>query len=378
MRVAVCGVDFGWGSAGTLIAIVKALKARAGDDVEVFGLGTSLGQRIFPSGLVSSWIDADTRQPGALEGTLRELEPDGGLVVLDPEAADEFEAAGCPVVYVDSLPYLWTEHDRMPTRVTRYCAQRSVPVPARARQVLDRFRPLVWVEPIVAPGITERTTTEIDRETAVVNVGGIHSPLADASGAASYLAVVLPPVAEALVGMGVRTLLLAGNVAPEDVPRVAGLAVERIAAPQSEFFAAVDRARYVLTSPGLNTLLELASRRPSAVVLPPQNLSQFYHHWHVASVLGPEFTVGWPDKVVTAHDIRTWHDAGEEFAVGQIYEVIRRAAVRPRAIHDDLRDNVVRALAACSERPSALEALASSSRGAQQVADVFVAVLAGR
>jgi hydroxymethylcytosylglucuronate/cytosylglucuronate synthase len=377
MRAAVCGVDFGWGSAGTLIAILKALKARGGDDVEVLGVGTSLGQRIFPSGLVSSWIDADAKQPGALEGMLRDLDPDGGLVVLDPEAADEFEAAGCPVVYVDSLPYLWTEHDRMPTRVTRYCAQRSVPVPPRAQQVLDRFRPLVWVEPIVAPGVAERFMTEVDRETAVINVGGIHSPLADASGAASYLAVVLPPAAEALVGMGVRRLLLAGNVAPQDVPRVA-LAVECIAAPQSEFFAAVDRAGYVLTSPGLNTLLELASRRRSAVVLPPQNLSQFYHHWHVASVLGPEFAVGWPDKVVTAPDIRTWHDAGEEFAVEQIYEVIRRAAARPRAIHDDLRDNVVRALAACSERPSALKALASSSRGAQQVADVFLAVLAGR
>jgi hydroxymethylcytosylglucuronate/cytosylglucuronate synthase len=185
--------------------------------------------------------------------------------------------------------------------------------------------------------------------------------------------------AEALVGVGVRKLLVAGNVFAQDVPSVvAGLPVQLIAAPQSEFFAAVDRAGWLLTSPGLTTLLEMAARRLSAVVLPPQNLSQFHHHLHVASVLDPVFAADRPTEVVSAEDVRGWHDQGEEFAVARIYHAIRRAARQPRVIHDELRDSVRQALAACAERPGALKALAPSTRGAQQVANAFFEVVAAR
>src|SRR4051794_32111648 len=101
--VVVAGVEFGWGSAGKLDAILEELR-RMGD-VRVVVLGTRLGRPVLGAAPVEAWYEDWPLEDGELHQLLQKHGVTAGLVVLDPAAADRLESAGVPTVYVDSIPY---------------------------------------------------------------------------------------------------------------------------------------------------------------------------------------------------------------------------------------------------------------------------------
>lgn len=102
--------------------------------------------------------------------------------------------AGCPTVYVDSLPFLWTPADPIPTDVAAYCAQRCQELPAPAAAALEGVKNLRWVEAIVP---TPTQPAPLHRASlAVINVGGLAAP--GSSAAQDYLNLVLDPAIDAL------------------------------------------------------------------------------------------------------------------------------------------------------------------------------------
>ncbi|MBC3840472.1 hydroxymethylcytosylglucuronate/cytosylglucuronate synthase [Streptacidiphilus sp. 4-A2] len=365
LRILVVGVDFGWGSAGKLSSILSAL--RAGTPAEITGIGTRLGRPVFGEGLLNSWEECDVGDPADIRRVVRAVRPDVALVVLDPHAATALEAAGCPVVYVDSLPFLWTSHDPVPFDVSVYCAQRTLPLPGPAAQVMASVANLRWVEPIVGRAVgREHVGADARRGHALINVGGLHSPFSG-PGDSSYLDLVLSAALTALASSGITDVVITGNVdaaalsLPEGLPRpVVG------PQPHHRFLTLLESAEVVLTSPGLTTILELAAMGRTAALLPPQNLSQVLNAELVAARCDPSFVVGWPQWMLARDTVARWHARGEDHAVERIQSRITGVARSPvdraragRAITDGLR----KALSASAAPGRSFSALTPKATG---------------
>ncbi|MER5974289.1 hydroxymethylcytosylglucuronate/cytosylglucuronate synthase [Streptomyces sp. NPDC002055] len=377
LRILASGVNFGWGSAGKLSSVLRALGSRA--ELEVTGIGTELGRPVLGGLGIARWRTVDASDAAAVDALVAELAPDLALVVLDPELATALQSAGCPVIYVDSLPFLWTEHDPVPGDVELYCAQRTLPLPPAAESALGRVRNLTWVPPIVpdSAGLSraalraENTATGRDAGLAVLNLGGLHSPVTGSTDD-SYQRLVLGPALEALSAVGVERVVITGNLAPDTVvPSPGSMTVDVRRCAHDEFVELLLRAGRIMTSPGLTTVLEIAAVGRSAVLLPPQNLSQVLNGDLVEHACSAQLRTSWPLQVLTRASIDAWHREGEEYAV----ERIRARLATACANH--LRDIVTRELTTDLEKGLALLAdgapsfarIAQDFGGAERVAE---------
>lgn len=321
LRILVSGVNFGWGSAGKLSSVLRALRSRT--DLEVTGIGTELGRPVLADLGIARWRTVDASDAAQVDALVAELAPDLALVILDPALATALQGAGCPVVYVDSLPFLWTEHDPLPVDVELYCAQRTLPLPPAAESALGGVRNLTWVPPIVpdsaglarAASRAESGAVGRDAGLAVLNLGGLHSPFTGGTDD-SYQRLVLKPALDALSRAGAERVVITGNLPPDAVlPRTGAMTVEARKCAHGDFVDLLLRAGRIMTSPGLTTLLEIAAIDRNAVLLPPQNLSQVLNGDLVEHACSARLRTSWPGQVLTRASIDTWHRQGEEYAV---------------------------------------------------------------
>ena len=188
---------------------------------------------------------------------------------------------GLPVVFVDSLPYLWTANDMLPLDADIYCAQMCYALPSLCWPVMRTIQKLRWVEAIVP----QRRRGSRGGGGAVVNVGGLHS-LYSAESGDRYARCVLPAVLTGIQRAEVPVTAVCGNF-NEDLVRMI-----REHVPEStsvgrllphEFNAAVGNAEVLFTSPGSTTILQADALGVPFVLLPPQNVSQILN----AEWLGP-------------------------------------------------------------------------------------------
>jgi hydroxymethylcytosylglucuronate/cytosylglucuronate synthase len=306
--LAVAAFDFGWGSFGKLRLILNQLQ----NVTPVF-----VGEQ-----KVAITVNQLLDQPLVrYDGQLHEV--DAALVINDPRAADKFTIAGVPVVYVDSLPYLWTTKQEVPQSVDTYCAQRvSGGVPEDNGPLAGR-NDIVWVDPIVP--IPRRRTA---RHGAIVNVGGLHSHL---SGRVerSYLKLVLEPLVKVLADSDAPVVAVCGNLDAEATAVVAenlpDAAVGML--PGAAFEDLVAHAGVLITSPGSTTLLQAAAAGTGTVLLPPQNLSQILN----TNLLGimAHSVVDWPAAVLDPRAVDALRPQGEDAVLAYIYDRITAAAERP-------------------------------------------------
>lgn len=381
LRVAVAGVNFGWGSAGKLAAILEALRADA-PGVHVTGYATELGRKILPDGLVDHWSDCDESDAAAAAAAILRAEHAAALVILDPDLAEAVQAGGCPVIYVDSLPYLWTQFDPLPRNVASYCAQRSLPLSATSQRLLERVENLHWVDPIVSPELSNGGQSKHPEEPVVlVNFGGLHSPQDDEEVADNYVSLVLPAVLEAARRVGAERAVIAGNltVPPTQDEAQTSVQLVHLHGDQHGFFDWLRKARWIATSPGLTTILEIAALGRAAALLPPQNLSQFHHGRFVCDAVGGDLIVGWPSELLAAGDVEAWQDTGGEiYALERIYRGIRECRRLLPIIGPELAAESARALERADSRPAAFAPLAGSPDGASQVSSRVTEVARAR
>ncbi|MFI7241992.1 hydroxymethylcytosylglucuronate/cytosylglucuronate synthase [Streptomyces qinglanensis] len=394
--VALVGAEFGWGSGGKLSAILAALAERAPGALRLVGLGSGLGRPLLTGHPVDAWYDlpaSSARREEALRKIVREHAVTAALVVLDGGWARALEAAGVPTVFVDSLPFLWTDGDRpdLPLDVSVYCAQRCPELPPECHGVLGDIRELRWIEGVVA--LPEhrlprpRKAEPGPYRSALVNLGGLRAPrLADWS---PYPRLVVPPVLAALADHGVRDVHLAGNLPPETAARLtaptgptepAGSGVPQVTVGPLSHGAFLDRLAecdVLLTSPGLTTLLEAGARGVPAVCLPPQNLSQIFNARFHHRAVGADVRVRWPEGVCPEDEALALRTGGEGKALEMIYRAIAGTAGAPEAhrTRDTLRQTVGTALrAATAHRAWDGLATALGTGGAGQVADALLSL----
>lgn len=389
--VAVAGAEFGWGSSGKLSAVLAALRERSPRPLRFVGLASGLGRPLLAQHAVDRWYDLPVGAPAgesadAVAEVVRAERIDAAVVVLDGPAAMALEAAGVPTVFVDSLPFLWTEGDlaELPLEVSVYCAQQCVELPQECLGVLASVRELRWVEAVIGappdPPEPRRSHPEPFRR-ALVNLGGLRAP--DLADWTRYPAIVVPAVLEALAAYGVREAHVAGNLPAELAERLCGAsgAVLRVTAgplTHGEFLHRLATCDLLLTSPGLTTLLEAGSLSVPTVCLPPQNLSQIFNgRFHSRAVLA-DVRVGWPPSVFAEDEVLARRSQGEEAALRVIYGGITAAAGARDVARSvsAVRDGVLGAMRRASDG-AAWGGLAThvGVGGAAQVADALLGVL---
>lgn len=389
--VAVAGAEFGWGSSGKLSAVLAALRERSARPLRFVGLASGLGRPLLAQHAVDRWYDLPTEAPAGerAEAVAKVVEAErieAAVVVLDGPAAMALEAAGVPTVFVDSLPFLWTEGDLpgLPLEVSVYCAQQCVELPQECLGVLGSVRDLRWVEAVIgAPPEAPEPRRSHPRtfRKALVNLGGLRAP--DLADWTRYPEIVVPAVLNALDAYGVREAHVAGNLPAELTERLhaaSGATLDVTAGPLShgDFLHRLATCDVLLTSPGLTTLLEAGSLSVPTVCLPPQNLSQIFNgRFHSRAVLA-DVRVAWPSAVFTEEEALARRSQGEDAALRLIYGGITAAAEAgnaPRSVAA-VRDGVLEALRRASAG-AAWDGLAArvGTGGAAQVAGALLDVL---
>ncbi|WAL98475.1 hypothetical protein [Streptomyces sp. Je 1-369] len=299
----VATTDFGWGSVGKLRLILDEL-----DGVDLVVDDASDTAR-----LAAQVIGGRHRFVHGAGGA----SPGAALVVNDPASADRIARSGTPVVYVDSLPYLWTVDAEVPVAATVYCAQRSLARELPPTSPLRGRADVRWVEPIVPP--PRRRTGGAG---AVINVGGLHSHLVGGASDA-YLRAVVVPLVGALRRGGRRIAAVCGNLPPwvrTELAAVLPRGVHVGPLRAYEFEAALLRADALFTSPGSTTILQAASLGLPTVLLPPQNLSQILN----AEIFGApgRGVIPWPESVIDRDLVDALRPEGEDAVLGYVYRRI--------------------------------------------------------
>lgn len=384
----IAGVEFGWGSAGKLAAVVGALHRRHGGNIRVVGMNSGLGRPVLSGHPIHAWIDVPPHDSAALARVVKEFGASAAVVVLDPGLAQRLEAVGCPVVYLDSLPFLWTDNDPVPALVSRYCAQLCPSLPRSSWPSLRGIRSLHWVGGIVghdpAPGPRAGAGAPRTPGKAVVNFGGLHSPFRERGGDDAYLSLVVQPLLHALRAAGFHEVVVAGNIdvttLPADPGGAGGMRVGGGRLPRAGFLRELRTAELVLTSPGRTTLLELAAFGQRAVVLPAQNMSQIVNADDVAAVVGPHAVVPWPAEVLDPAEVGRCRPLGEEHVVALIYRSIAAAAARPGAVRAVLGRLFDAAIDAVQRAGTTMAPFAETTGtgGAEQVAGIVEDLLRDR
>jgi len=359
----VSGVDFGWGSAGKISAIMDVI----GEPVNVVLLGTKLGRQVIAKLPIAIDFPDWSLDEIALADLLAAHHIDAALIVLDPQLATAVQEAGIPVVYVDSLPFMWSSADLIPTTVYRYCAQ-LLPGQYRERTpALEPIHNLAWVQPIIKKG-RENVTVRHKEGIAVVNFGGLHSPV-NLSGNPTYLGLVFPPLLNALRRAGYRELHVVGNITRDDLR---GRALPKDLASvgpctHEAFLDLVATAQVLVTSPGLTTVLEATQIGTRIVCLPAQNLSQLLNGDYFARTFGPDGCVQWPNGVLDRAAVeRARAKGGEEAALAVINSAL--SATETSVVHRALSSSIQLALSSTTRSVRGL----GSTNGAQQVASYLV------
>ncbi|MFF4750324.1 hypothetical protein ACWD5R_15270 [Streptomyces sp. NPDC002514] len=344
--------DFGWGSIGKLRLILDRL---GGVDValdEATASWANSGELLGARHRVAGHRD---RRDAAV-----------ALVINDPRAADEISDIGVPVVYVDSLPYLWTLPSEIPRRAALHCAQRSPLAELPAGSPLHGRQDLRWIEPIVPPARRRGGRGE----GCVVNVGGMHSHLVGGASDA-YLRLVVIPLVERLVDGGHTVSAVCGNLPDWACARVTGLvpSTTTIGVHSGRRFEEIlSRSDILFTSPGSTTMLQAAAVGIPTVLLPPQNLSQILHP---RIYLTPSRSVlHWPSGVLDPETVEKLRPSGEDAVLEYVYESIV-AAEKSVSAGRELNDAIDRSVALGSDHRPPLDIEELGTGGAGQVARVI-------
>ncbi len=377
-RLAIAGDGFGWGSVGLLAALMHVIRLRH-KDLTFVGLDTDIGRPVLGRQAVEKWIHTSTLDDHGLARVLEQQGVRAAVVVLNALLASRLESIGCPVVYVDTMPFLWTEHEFIPRNATRYCAQLCSALPRPCWPVLRGIEALRWVGGIVGP--TPRIASARVPGKAVLTVGGLQSPVSTTGSVSAYLQLVLNPVLRAFRDRGFHHVVVAGNLEvhqlPIDVEAAHGLTLTGGRMERDEFVRELSSADMIATSPGLTTMLEISAMGQRAIILPPQNLSQMMFASEVANLVDSRIVLSWPSIVMDQNVIVRERERGEEAAIQAIYNHITAAsAAWPKGL-PQLVDDSIAALAYASALEITLAPLGAAfgNGGAGDVVDVLDEVL---
>lgn len=263
--IRIAPVAYGYGPIGKALHIGRELRSRLGSDVQLELVAPEHFSVVCEPGL----LDSVTAEPGAVHA-------DVVVAVMNRVAAQAAAQRREPVIFVDSLAWLWDEPLPVADHCVRYLYQDLpfLPVPAANLAGLPGTR---GIAAIGCSGRRVGRTPGGVYDPIVVSVAGVEnfevSVSAENAWYVRLLLKALGDVGSEDPGLAARTVVF-GNRRALDwaggvvAPMTLGSGL------QSDFLDSALRARRVLASPGLTTLIELLPYGVPMSLLPPQNYSQ--------------------------------------------------------------------------------------------------------
>lgn len=303
MKVLACAVGFGLGPGGKLCSIVEN-----NPYYEWYACGDELDLFIYDHNPYKDtcW----SKEKTVLKRFVERYDIHYVVNVLDPELANFFTSLGLQVIYIDSLPFMWTKADLIPYDVAVYCGQKY---PGYSlNPVLEPVKNFVWVDPIV-----QEQRERFCGRYAVINFGGLHSPFGNGE---EYFEMILKSLLSVLseediyISGGRNVVKLTKELFPQ-------LSCKTYS--HDDFLKLVSGSTIFITSPGLTTIYETCGMKIKTVILPPQNLSQFYNISVAEKVCREVKVLNWNWDKLSMDYLERFKNSPEEETVKYIYEQIK-------------------------------------------------------
>ena len=320
-RIIIGTNNFGLGPVGKVSSIINSMK----DEYEWFACGNAFDLNIFKEGIFKDTLF--TKDKNLIEEFVKRYDIKFSIVVLDVELSKILMSLGVAVIFVDSLPFMWTQADidegLLPLDADVYCAQKCINLTENSKKVLSQINNLKWVNPI--QNSSDNTYRPINDDYVLINVGGLHSPIGNGE---SYIETVLIPVINVFNSMNKKIVITGGTNAVNSINRLLSdknIDMNNIiitTMKQSDFLSSVNNSELFLTSPGLTTIYETSSLKKPTILLPPQNLSQFYNIEYAKKIIDKFKYLNWDTSKLNLEYLNEILDKGETYVVEKIYEYI--------------------------------------------------------
>lgn len=311
--------NFGLGPVGKVSSIVTGLS----DEYNFFACGNEFDLNIFNNGIFKDTLFSKDKEK--ISNFVEKYNIDYAIVVLDVELATILMNLNVKVIFVDSLPFMWTQADidegLLPLDATVYCAQKCCNLTEASKKVLAQVKNLKWINPIQSK--FEKKYRPYKEEYIHINVGGLHSPIGNGE---SYIKTVIIPLLKIfksekiIITCGTTAKISILNELKNEGIDSRNIKVETL--QQKDFISSINNAKLFLTSPGLTTIYETESLHKPTIILPPQNLSQFYNIEYAKKILDEYKTINWDTQKLNLDYLQSILSKGETYVVDKIYEFI--------------------------------------------------------
>ena len=311
--------NFGLGPVGKVSSIVTGLS----DEYNFFACGNEFDLNIFNNGIFKDTLFSKDKEK--ISNFVEKYKIDYAIVVLDVELATILMDLNVKVIFVDSLPFMWTQADidegLLPLDATVYCAQKCCNLTDASKKVLAQVKNLKWINPIQSK--LEKKYRPYKEDYIHINVGGLHSPIGNGE---SYIKTVIIPLLKIfksekmIITCGTNAKISILNELKYENIDSSNIKVETL--QQKDFISSINNAKLFLTSPGLTTIYETESLHKPTIILPPQNLSQFYNIEYAKKILDEYKTINWGTQKLNLDYLQSILPKGETYVVDKIYEFI--------------------------------------------------------
>lgn len=311
--------NFGLGPVGKVSSIVTGLS----DEYNFFACGNEFDVNIFKDGMFKDKLFSKDKEK--IAEFIKKHTINYAIVVLDVELATILMNLNVKVIFVDSLPFMWTQADidegLLPLDATVYCAQKCCNLTEASKKVLAQVKKLKWINPIQSK--LEKKYRPYKEDYIHINVGGLHSPIGNGE---SYIKTVIIPLLKIfksekiIITCGTNAKISILNELKNKNVDSRNIKVETLR--QRDFISSINNAKLFLTSPGLTTIYETESLHKPTIILPPQNLSQFYNIEYAKKILGKYKVINWSTQKLNLDYLQSILPKGETYVVDKIYEFI--------------------------------------------------------
>lgn len=313
--------NFGLGPVGKLSSIVNSTK----ENFNWYACGNKFDLNIFEKDTFKDILFS--KDINEIKKFIKQYNITHAVIVLDVELSKILLNLGIKVIFVDSLPFMWSQADiddgLLPLNATVYCAQKCINLTENSKKVLSQIENLHWINPIQSK-ITKNFRL-CDEDYVLINVGGLHSPIGNGE---SYILTIIVPLVEIFITKKMKVIITCGSEANKAIKKILiekGIKnVDEIVytLKQEEFLSTVKNSNLFITSPGLTTIYETSSLNIPTILIPPQNLSQFYNIEFAKKILNKFKVLNWEEKKLNFNYLDNIIDKGEIYIVEKIYEYI--------------------------------------------------------
>jgi len=331
LKILCDAVPFCFGPVSKIISIAEHLH-NASVQLTLLASGTS--KELGGKSNLFSIVDCNSEILSDLEQNKKLFEEAGVFVtVMNPIAAKFALNLGKPVVYIDSLFWMWDSLPKEFAKIDKYFVQDLFD----SKEALIKYPFLRNVE-FVGPIIDDSLPIQKSKDDFVlVNFGGMESALIQIGKNSNYPFIVGKIIINALEKSGQKAFVCGNDKVLQKLLEKNPKNIKIGGKSHKEFLELLRKTKLLITTPGLTTSLEAFHYGAPIAFLPPENYSQFLNlktfrqqgiaddsfHWmdiysELDIVVGEDEVIG-VSKVLSAIK-RFEQDVGSKQKLGQFID----------------------------------------------------------